>query len=89
MKGILLAMTTTSALVGALLGAWIQDGQDPTPQVDSSIEILHYHDCHDVRTPVGWETHVSIAGGEYVDGLHVNDVLSALCPEIYHEGMTR
>ncbi len=68
--------------------AWyLHNTSAPTPPVDSSVSILHYPDCFDVRSPEGWTSTVSIAGGEYVDGLNVNDVLHALCPSIYFEGM--
>lgn len=80
----------SAILIGVLLilgGAWYESNQAPTSPVDSSIPILHYHDCYDVRTPEGWTSTVSIAGGAYVDGLNVNDVLSSLCPDIYFEGM--
>lgn len=84
MVRVLLLLLVTASF---LAGNWYNSEQDPTPPVDSSIEILHYHDCFDVRTPEGWTSTVSIAGGEYVDGLNVNDVLHSLCPDIYYEGM--
>ena len=80
---VLLAVT----LLFTIFGWYDAETRTPVPETDSSTEILHYHDCYDVRTPAGWTNTVSIAGGGYVDGLNVNDVLHSLCPEIYFEGM--
>ena len=86
MRIVIVLSLVTMFGIGVLLGHH-EGTRPPIPEVDSSVPILHYHDCYDVRTPEGWTNHVSIAGGEYVDGLNVNDVLSTLCPDIYYPGM--
>ncbi len=59
----------------------------PPPEPPVPGTVLHYHDCHDIRTIQGAEHWVSVDGSEYQLTTNVNDVLSNLCPDIYYEGM--
>jgi hypothetical protein len=77
-------MFATGLMVGEHEGS-----KPPVPPVDSHIEILHYHDCFDLRSPVGWGNLISVAGGEYVESpLHINEALTIMCPELYEPSVT-